>query len=67
LENVDFETITNCEDVNEALYVNFSREFLQVADKHEPFKQRRVLPNQVPYMNVTLTEKSNIYEKNIIS
>jgi hypothetical protein len=45
---VDFETITNCEDVNEALYVNFSREFVQVADKHEPFKQRRVLPNQVP-------------------
>jgi hypothetical protein len=53
MEKVDFETITNCEDVNEA-YVNFSREFLQVVDKHEPFKQRRVSPNQVPYMNVTL-------------
>ena len=59
MENVNFETITNCEDVNET-YVNFSREFLQVTDKHEHFKQRRVLPNRVPYMNVTLTEKCNI-------
>jgi hypothetical protein len=39
-------------------YVNISRE---VADKHEPFKQRRVLPNQVHHMNVT--RRKAIYKK----
>jgi hypothetical protein len=42
-------------------YVNFSRE---VADKHEPFKQRRVLPNQVHYMNVT--RRKAIYKKKML-
>jgi hypothetical protein len=42
MEKVDFETITTCEDVNEA-YVNFSREFLQVVKSLRPELKFKVL------------------------
>lgn len=62
LENYDF-NISSFENVNEA-YKNFSEQFLKVADKHAPFKERKILAQQVPYMNKDL--KRAIYRKRML-
>lgn len=62
LETVNF-NIAAFDDVNLA-YDNFSKLFTEVADKHAPFKERKILPNQVPYMNAEL--KSAVYKKKML-
>ena len=39
----------------------FNNNFLEIADKHAPFKERKIKPKQVPYMNKAL--RSAVYEK----
>jgi hypothetical protein len=45
-------------------YDHFSKCFNEVADKHAPFKERKILPKQVPYMNSEL--KWAIYRKKML-
>ena len=45
LENQHFD-ISEFDNVNTA-YDNFSKSFIEVADKHAPFKERKNFPNQV--------------------
>lgn len=40
------------------------RNYTEVADKHAPFKERKILPKQVPYMNSEL--KRAIYRKKML-
>ena len=56
-------------DVNEHSDINteydaFNTKLNEVVDKHAPFKERKILAKQVPYMNKTL--KSAIYNKKMM-
>ena len=42
------------------VYENFNNKFIQIANKHAPFKERKILPKQIPFMNKTL--KSAVYK-----
>ena len=55
--------MSNFDNVNSA-YDHFSKCFNEVADKHAPFKERKILPKQVPYMNSEL--KWAIYRKKML-
>ena len=55
--------VGNNTDVN-AAYDNFNNKFIQTANKHAPFKERKILPKQIPYMNKTL--KSAVYKKKML-
>ena len=50
-------------NVNTA-YEDFNNKFIQIANKHAPFKERKILPKQIPYMNKTL--KSAVYKKKML-
>jgi hypothetical protein len=39
----------------------FNNNFLEIADKHPPFKERKIKPKQVPYMNKAL--RSAVYKQ----
>ena len=39
----------------------FNNNFLEIADKHPPFKERKIKPKQVPDMNKAL--RSAVYKK----
>ena len=58
--NWDIERNTN---VNTA-YENFNNKFIEVANKHAHVKQRKILPQQTPYMNRQL--KSAVYKKRML-
>ena len=62
LENKNLD-MSNFDNVNSA-YDHFSKCFNEVADKHAPFKERKILPKQVPYMNSEL--KWAIYRKKML-
>lgn len=62
LENQNLD-MSNFDNVNSA-YDHFSKCFNEVADKHAPFKERKILPKQVPYMNSEL--KRAIYRKKML-
>jgi hypothetical protein len=58
--NWDVERNTN---VNIA-YENFNNKFIEVANKHASVKQRKILPQQTPYINKQL--KSAVYKKRML-
>ena len=62
LENQNLD-MSNFDNVNSA-YDHFSKCFNEVAEKHAPFKERKILPKQVPYMNSEL--KRAIYRKKML-
>ncbi|XP_071127695.1 uncharacterized protein [Mytilus edulis] len=45
-------------------YENFNKKFIETANKHAPFKERKILSKQIPYMNKQL--KSAIYKKKML-
>ena len=59
-QNVD---MSNFDNVTSA-YDHFSECFNEVANKHAPFKERKILPKQVPYMNSELIRA--IYRKKML-
>lgn len=58
--NWDVEKNTNVHTA----YDNFNNKFIEVANKHAPIKQRKILPQQIPYMNKQL--KSAVYKKRML-
>ena len=59
LDNINWDIDPNS-DIN-SQYENFNKLFLEIADKHAPFKERIIKPKQVPYMNKAF--RSAVYKK----
>ena len=55
LRNIDWSTVTNCSDVNEAWY-NFKTRFIEVLDVVAPIKHIRIKSRTEPWINSKILE-----------
>jgi hypothetical protein len=62
LQDINWDIERN-NNVNTA-YGNFNNKFIEVANKHPPVKERKILSQQTPYMNKEL--KSAVYKKRML-
>ena len=62
LQDINWDIERN-NNVNTA-YGNFNNKFFEVANKHPPVKERKILPQQTSYMNKEL--KSAVYKKRML-
>lgn len=63
LQNQNFDIDEESNDINKC-YNHFQNYFTEVINKHAPFKERKILSKQIPYMNKEL--RSATYKKKML-